>query len=515
MRRLVTVLGLVLVLTLTVTPVFAFPVPGNGNTDVVVMNMGNSSTDATAIYFSASGVAEWSANQPLNGYGSHRFGASSAAVLGDNWRGSMVVQSAGEVAAVAELVWTNGSAQGGTTGDAYTGFAAGSTVMYVPYAVYAVNSQYSVFSVQNTEGTSNQIRMTFRNRNGGQDLTLTETLPGSGSKSYDMRDFAQLQSSAFWNANCAAGLCFWSGAIKIESLDAKPIVVAVTNHNTQYAEAYSAVPSGATTSYVASVERRCVDCAWNPPGGQFGDWVGFSIVTVQCLSDVPCQMTMQFVGQTASMTNLTLPTRTLNPGQAVAASTRAGNDYNQSLFTGLVNNADPVFPNTWAGSVIVNTTNGTQVAVVSFNIRPRENISTATAGASIVDSGRNSFLPLVYKIGTCEANVGLNWQRFSIFRIQNPNTVNANDVDIYYYNRNGSLAHQELNRTIAAGTALTRHTRADCQTLAPLGNNWEGSVRIVSDQPLVVTSESYVNAFMIPAYGPTWAAGYNAYSVSP
>ncbi len=71
----------------------------------------------------------------------------------------------------------------------------------------------------------------------------------------------------FWQSNCAAGQCFWSGAIKIESLNGKKITAAVTNHSTQYAVAYSAVASGATRSYVSSVERRCADCAWNPGAG--------------------------------------------------------------------------------------------------------------------------------------------------------------------------------------------------------------------------------------------------------
>ena len=88
-------------------------------------------------------------------------------------------------------------------------------------------------------------------------------------------------------------------------------------------------------------------------------------------------------------------------------------------------------------------------------------------------------------------------------------------MDIYYYNRNGSLAAQELDRTIPAGTALTRHTRVDCSALAALGNDWEGSMYISSDVPLVAVAESYTNAFNNPAYGASWAAGYNGYSVSP
>ncbi len=224
-------------------------------------------------------------------------------------------------------------------------------------------------------------------------------------------------------------------------------------------------------------------------------------------------MQMQFVGQTSSMTNLTLPTKTLAPGAAVAASTRAGNDYPQSLFTSLSDTANPTFPNAWAGSVIVSTSNNTDVAVVVFNQRPNDNLAVGFSGAAAATSGLQTYLPAVYKQGVCDG--GLNWQNFSIIRIQNPTNNNATDVDIYYYNPNGTLAAQELNQTINAGKALTRHTRVDCTALGALGNNWQGSVYVTSNQPLVAVAESYVNAFNNPAYGPSWASGYNGYSVTP
>ena len=366
MKKLVTLLGLILVLALTVSPVLADPDvdpdPGRGNTDVVIMNMGAAATDATAIYYNANGNPEYNANANLATKGSYRFAASAATPLGDNWRGSMVVQSAGEVAAVAEIIWTGGNSADGTTADAYTGFPSGATTMYVPYAVYSVNSQFTQFSVQNTESTTANIRMTFLNRNGGQDLQVNDTIAALGSKNFDVRSFNQLQNTSFWQNNCAAGQCFWSGAVKVESTNGKKIAAAATNHNTQYAQAYGGVDSGAARVFVPSVERRCVDCTWNPGAGQFGDWVGFSVVTVQCLSNTPCNTRIRFTGQTSTMTNLTLPDKVIQPGAAIAASTRAGNDYDQNLFTQLRDNGNPSFPFAWAGSAIVETTNSTQVA---------------------------------------------------------------------------------------------------------------------------------------------------------
>lgn len=515
MKKMITALGLILVLVLTVTPAFADPTadpnPGNGNTDVVVMNMGTSGTDATAVYYNAAGTAEHQVPRTLASRESFRFAAGAANVLGDNWRGSMVVQSAGEVAAVAEITWTNGSSADGTTADAYTGFSTGSTVMYVPFAVYSQNSQFTLFSVQNTEAAAANIRMTFINRNGITDLQTNDSIPGQGSKSYDMRNFTALQSSSFWQSNCSAGQCFWTGAIKVESTNGK-ITAAATNHWTDYAAAFSGVAAGANRSFVSSVERRCTNCAWNPPA-QTGTWQGFSVIIAQCLSTTACQVQIQFIGQTSTMGNLTL-TKTINPGAAVGANTRAGGDFASSQFNVLRNSTDPANQAGWAGSAIVSTLNGTEVAVVNYSLRPDINIAAGNVGAGASNAGLQTFVPSVYKVGTCEPG-GFNWQKLSIIRIQNPTSSNASNVSISYYNRNGSLAYQETGLSIPAGGGLSRNTRNNCSTLTALGNDWEGSVFVSSNQPLVAVAETYYNAFGNAAYGASWAGGYNAYSVTP
>lgn len=515
MKKLMTALGLVLVLALSVTPALADPTadpnPGNGNTDVVVMNMGSSSTDASAIYYNPSGVAEHQADTTLATKGSFRFAASAANPLGDNWRGSMVVQSAGELAAVAELLWQNGSSSDGTTGDAYTGFATGSTIMYIPFAVYAQNAQYTLFSVQNADTSAANIRMTFINRNGVTDAQVTDAIPVQGSKSYDVRSFNALQQSSYWQSTCGTGTCSWTGAVKIESTNGKKITAAATNHWAQYAAAFSGLSSGATRSFVSSVERRCVNCAWNPPS-QTGDWRGFSVVIAQCLSATPCQVRFEFKGQTATMGNLTL-NKTINPGAAVGANTRAGGDFTPADFSVLRNSTDPAGQAFWAGSAIVSTTNGTDIAVVNYSLRPDINIAAGNGGAGANSAGVRTFVPTVYKVGTCDG--GFNWRKLSIIRIQNPTTNNATNVSIAYYDRNGTLRHQETGLSIAAGASLSRNTRVDCSSLSALGDNWEGSVYVSSNQPLVAVAETYQNAFGNPAYGASWAAGYNAYSVSP
>jgi hypothetical protein len=514
MKKLLSTLGLVVILALTVTPAFAQdPNPGNGNTDVVIMNMGGP-TSATAVYYGPGGGFEFSADANLAVKGSFRFAASSATPLGDNWRGSMVVQSAGDVAAMAEILWTNGSSTDGTTGDAYTGFAAGATTMFVPYAVWNPTSQFTVFSVQNTDSTEANVQLTFFNRLGGSDLTVNDVIPALGSKSYDVRGFTQLQSTSFWTSNCAAGNCNWSGAVRVVSTNGKNITAAATNHWRQWAAAFNGVASGAGENFVSSVERRCVDCAWNPPQ-QTGNWRGFSIVSVQCVSATPCQVRFEFVGQTSTMANLTLPDMTVAPGAVVSANTRAGDSFNQALFNGLTNSSGgPAELNMWAGSVIVRTMNGTEIAAIAYNQRPENFLATGSNGVSSPNAGLSTYLPSIYKRGVCDG--GFNWQRFSIIRIQNPTAANATDVDVYFYNRDGTVGASLLDRNIPAGRALTVHTRTDCSLLAGLGNNWEGGVYVASNQPLVAVAETYNNAFVVPSPSAGgWAAGYNSTSVTP
>ena len=97
------------------------------------------------------------------------------------------------------------------------------------------------------------------------------------------------------------------------------------------------------------------------------------------------------------------------------------------------------------------------------------------------------------------------WTTFSLVRIQNPGTSNATNVDIYYFNLDGSQAFQELDRIDQAGKSLNRNTRVNCNEI-PLGGNWTGSIYIRSDQPLVAVIENL--------WGNAEMAAYNGYSVT-
>lgn len=484
--RVFRIIGVALALTLVALPAFAAdPNPGKGNTDVVVQNTTASTAAAKAIYYDTDGNIDYQNDQSIAGRGSFVFRASDA-TLGDNWQGSMVLQSDNELAAVAEIRWTEGSSADRTRGAAYTGYAAGTTEVYLPYVAFIPNAQWSSFTVQNTEDRTANLQIVYIDRTGGALPAKTDTLPKFGSKTYNMNqpggavpDFTQ---TAYYQANCANPSvgCQWSGAVKITSTGSNPpkITVVGVNNYAQYTVSYNAFTAGSTTTYAPSVTRRCTDCAFN--GGTWQEW---SVITVQCLeTSQACNVTMDFAKEDGTPSG-TLPTQSIVAGGAKAASTRNGNDWDYSWFnTNLSGGA-------WAGSAVVRSTNNTKIAVVVFNIRPNRNYAGGTSGASSLEAGTEIFLPAAYQIGTtCPPGDG--WSAFSIFGVQNPGTTAANDVDIYFYDRNGSQRFVLQNQSIPGGKAKRVHTRLDCGTLN-LGLNWSGSIYVKADVPVVAVIENH------------------------
>ena len=380
----------------------------------------------------------------------------------------MVVQSDAELAAVAEIHWTGGTFGDGKEADAYTGYAEGSSEMYFPYVAYYPN-QYTVVTVQNTDADPVTILMTYINRLGQTDFSnISVTLPGLGSASFPMNTPGQnnvpnLTQTTFYQQNQG-----WIGGIKIVAQGGKKIAAVASNHRNQWSMAYNGLVRASEVSYIPSAERRVPN----------GIWSGFSIISAQCVSAVACDVRFRFTDQ--GQVALTLTKTGVAPGASVAANTRAGGDFPPASYDVLGNG-------NWAGSVIVDTTNGQNLAVISESTRPSTNLSGATSAATVADGGRESFLPAVYQKNAANQSCAANdsqWQVWSLLRIQNPGTTNATNVSISYFNLDGSLAHQETGISIPAGQPVFRNTKNNCTTI-PLGGSWTGSVYVQSSQPLV------------------------------
>jgi hypothetical protein len=248
--QMVAVIALVVAMLVVALPAYASdPNPGEGNTDVIVtntnQNTGAAPASVTALYYSQGGAPEGNRTRTINSRGSFNFKASDAQ-LGDNWKGSMVVQSDAELAAVAEIHWTGGSFNDGKEADAYTGYAQGASEMLFPFVALAPDSQYTVLTVQNTEDSSITIQMTYVNRDGQPDFTnISDTIPAFGSKSYAMKDAGtnnvpNLRGTAFWAANGT-----WVGAVKVTAQNSKKIAAVASNFWINYSAGYNALTRGA------------------------------------------------------------------------------------------------------------------------------------------------------------------------------------------------------------------------------------------------------------------------------
>lgn len=493
--RLFSIVALVLLLALTAVPAFAAdPNPGSGNTDVVVTNTNQdtaaSPADVTAVYYNPNGGIEYQRPRQINSRGSFTFQASDTP-LGDNWIGSMVLQSDYELAAVAEITWSNGSAADGTTAGAYTGYAFGATTMYLPYIVRNPEAQFTRVSVQNTDPDAVTIKMEYINRDGATDFTITDTIDGLGSKTYDMH-LPGGKVPNLMNTPYAASNGNWTGGLKVSSLNGKEIAAVATNHWRQYAIAFNGSASGATKQYVPSLARR-----YDP----VQDWREFSIINAQCLeTSGTCNVKIEYFEASTGQKKLEL-NRSIAAGAALGANTRNGGDWTFNDFLPL--------GDTFAGSAIVSTTNNTKIAVVAQSIRPATNLAGATSGANASDAGTETFLPAVYQKNrdnvSCPNDPDNDWTQFSLVRIQNPTNSNANDVDIYYFNQNGTQALVQPNNSVAAGKSLNKNTRVQCAEIG-LGGNWTGSVYIKSDVPVVAVAETL--------WGGLKMASYNGYSVT-
>jgi len=496
--RLFSVLSMVLVLLMTAVPAFAAdPDPGSGNTDVVVVNTnqdtGAVDADVTALYYDTGGTVVYNRNRPIPSRGSFAFLAADT-TLGDGWEGAMILQSDYELAANAEITWEGGSSTDGITAGSYRGYAFGATEMYLPFVVYAPNAQFTRVSIQNTEDTAASITMEYINRDGDTDFTFNDTLQGLASKTYDMHAPGSLipvwANSNYFNTNG-----FWGGALKITSTSNKEIAAVATNHWAQWAVSFNGAGSGASTNYIPSVERRCTTCMPH----NTGTYQGFSVIIAQCLeASTDCNVEIDYVNSQTGTVDGTL-TRTLSPGAALGANTKGGGDFDSQWFeTNL--GKDQGTP--WVGSAIVSTSNNTDVAVIAYTIRPGTKIAGSTSGANASDGGAETFLPAIYASSeSCPP--GSDWTKYSLIRIQNPTTTDAN-VDIYYFDRDGNQDFLE-SFTVQAEKSFNRNTRVHCADI-PLGTNWEGSVYIDSDQPVVAVSETI--------WGSTKMNAYNGYSVT-
>jgi hypothetical protein len=143
--------------------------------------------------------------------------------------------------------------------------------------------------------------------------------------------------------------------------------------------------------------------------------------------------------------------------------------------------------------VLIQSDRDVIVGVIGSRIQNSQSIGTL--GVSSTVAGQNIFAPAVY-----QKKVGNLWERNTLIRLQNTSASTAT-FNVYFYDRTGALTHSEMGQTVAGEKVWKYNTKVHNP---PLGYNWEGSVYISSDQPMVAVVENL--------FGKEWQAAFNAIS---
>lgn len=490
------ILAVAMLVTMAV-PAFADN-PGTGNSDFVIQNVENSTATVTVDYYDQTGTNDVSGSPfTLNAYGSRVF-QSSTLPVGDGWVGSVVISADKKVSAVTMLTWqsTYGTVDDRITGDAYAGTYAPGTDLYFPYATVKPAGtipgkliRFSIITVQNAGTADANIQMYYYNQTDGSVTgPISDVIQAGRSKSYN------LSLSGPKIPNLGGN---WQGSVYVHS--DQPIAGVVTNHWAQYiyqqwASAYEGVSSGATTLYAPSVFR--VDRTSDPA---VGSWVRSSNIMVQNLGTSPANVTIQFF-ETGSTTPKMTINDTIQPKTMGEYNTRFGSPTNPAYPVSAFASA---LGNLFNGSVVINCTNGQPLAAVvhTFWNRPDEN--AASTYVAVPAGATEIFVPYAPR-----KKSGTAWVQWSKIAVQNLSASTAN-LTLTYYNPDGSVA-LTLNPTIAGSSGDAYNTRFGSDSGAvpasafnPLGDNFIGSVKITSNQPVVAV----VNLISKP----NWSGTYNAY----
>jgi hypothetical protein len=484
--KLLTLVSVLLLVALAAVPAFAAdPNPGKGSTDVTVMNTEGGSSSVTAEYYNQNGTLANQKSANLNALGAGVFKASDSG-LPDNWRGSMIVSSTTDVAAVATLFWKQNPAGDGIEADSYSGFSTGADRMNIPFAVYAPNAQYTVLTVQNTGSAVASITMKYYNRDGALDFTITDSVPVNGQTTYDLHTpgpkVPVWSTSSFFTTNGV-----WTGAVVITTGAAGQTIAAVANNFwPKYSAAFNASTGNNVTKwFIPSVERRLLGTGATAP-----DQLGFSVITVQNAGTVATNLTFKFINAGTQTVDATITYNNLQPGAAIGCNTRIGAQCDAGLVATL--------GTAWAGSATVESS-AAPITAMSFTLRPRDDEAVGTTAASAGNAGPSTYLASVHRVGS-----GDNFTLWSLLRIQNVTTSDANGVVVKFLNRDGTevaAARQTIN--IGAGKSSNFNLRYTA-ALAVLGSDFNGTVQITSPQPLAAVVENLWNLSQM--------ASYNGYS---
>lgn len=508
------------------------PVIGSGTTTITAQNM-NVSTDSTVVvsFFTEAGAKTGTDVSRVLHTGLSTDVTPTDAGLGAGFKGSAILSSDQDTAAIGYTLYqtTAGQAGGpadGITSGIYEGVPSASSQLVFLLMVYSKNGtspvQNTIATVQNTSSSQADLTLNWIDRNNVV-TTRTDTLPGYGSKSYDMSKYDQsdLQVPDFstlsgWTGNA------WSGSLVVTSTQSV-IVGSAINSRPDFVGSYNALSGGSSTWYLPTISRRETNIPGdgigecNPTTGQFVANKSLasdtSIINVVNLDPVSRNITVTLQGASSGMESKVV-TATLSAGQAIAVATRtgAGGASGDRLDCRLFATLAPLSAGkrTWVGSGVVSS-DGNVVANV-LNLRRAISGSTTVpttgsfySGVSSSDAGTKAFLPGVYRKGSVATGSFGTMSKWNLVRIQNMGTTTAT-VTLNYYNQSSTTAVMTVNNLqIGPGTSGAYNLLsacyesgvvADCASefsaatsSGSLSTNFTGSLVATSNQPIAAVAD--------------------------
>jgi hypothetical protein len=515
--------------------------PGTGTTTVYVQNA-DSTNDAQikVSYYDYDGTWKGDVNvatlAPYVGYTVNTGDASPA--LPATWRGSAVVSSDRQVAAVGRTIYSSVPSSGdGTTAGDYLALADPADSSFLSY-IFNTGSRNNIFSIQNTESSSTTVTIHYYRKADGTEIPGSGTCSGSpivdeiapnGVVYYDLLNQTRngtydggaggtipCQDAAGTGQPAAGSAGNFNGSIYIEATS--NIAAAAATHWKTFEGTYTGATGDDTLLYYPQAVRV-------RKGGSKG-WVRWSTIVAQNTQTFPISITVSLIG--AGGGGSVVFSDTIPALSNVGYNTRYRGSFPANLWTNCTSGGgleptceieDQLGSGSWTGAatIQVNTPGGRIVGLAHIQYAADhaftyEALQPGTASQVVV-------CPFMW-----DRDATSN-RRYSAAIIQNASGSDAT-VDMYIFkqgNVTGGTAGADLTLdnggpgfVIGTGERVGINTRYSTDILPasafdPLGNNWDGSLAIISrDEPILAT----MSIFRLDSGGKEyWSTDYDCYNV--
>lgn len=522
-RKTILSVAAALALVASASPALAAPPnPGTGTSYGRVMNTGTGNAAVVIQYIDSTGTVAATRNvASLAPYGATSVSPSAGDVtpaLPSGWSGSVIASSDQPLVGLTYINWTGGgggygfkqSATGLQADDKhsadYNATTAPSDNLFFP-SVARRDTEAGKLYVQNTNapgGASATAYFNFYDRLGNafSGNPVVRTIPAGAQVTLDMFTAPETSDSFFTN---------FLGSVYVTAT--QPIAGAAVHTWFYGSFGYTAKPrnSASTNVLFPKVVRRCLQSqgcvnAGSPTEPNFTDSTG--VVCVNTSETLSATVTITFTNRAGTVEST--HTDTIAPLSSRGYNTRFGANLpvtQRDLIRGLNfggTSATPAF----LGSAQV--TSDQPIICIAKQIydrdKPAINASAGDPdavsrqslgynGINLSDAKTEIFLPVAWRIKnqpTC------GYWRYSGLIVQNAGTGNAS-ITVYAYDNAGNLLNTWNDpNPLTPLTPRGYNTRftdygTDGTVIAALGTNFDGTLRLVSTQPVVAVSESWQN----------------------